>query len=369
MTHISRRQLLSALPLGLAAPMAAAWPAKGQRYGIQALPLDDESSARIAGMAGDFVAGNSFAREIAGPAGLTALLWDQRHLHFRRPFGGLGTGVWAVNGRGTSVGHCSVPGRKGKHAVSIPLDAPAVTLLPRSVETASSIAVGINDQGVIVGYYALANDWRIHGFRWVDGVPELLPSPTPDCVNLPTGINAEGSIVGTNAYTVDGQSIHQAYVCLGDDVSTLPSALHYKAYPSAINDLGWIAGSHAPVERAEMSPVLWRRRAGQAYELRRLPMPQGAVESVANALNADGVVVGKASFNWKFDQTQDRAWVWQRGELLLLDEVVAELPDGWHVTDATAIDAQGRIGVMLRRPVPDDQTRLLTPALLHPIAA
>jgi hypothetical protein len=365
--QISRRRLLAAWPLGLAPPMARASQAS-MRYAVQHLPLDDESSARIAGMAGDFVAGNSFGREI-GQTGLTAMLWDQRHLHFRRPFGGMGTGIWAVNSLGTSVGHCSAPGRKGKHAVSIPLDAPAKVLLPRSVDTTSSLAVGINELGVIVGYYTPVNDWRIHGFRWANGVPRLLPSPSPDCVNLPTGINAEGSIVGSNAFTIDGQWIHQAYVCLGEEVATLPSLPQYKAYPSAINDRGWIVGSHAPIDRAEMSPVLWRRRAGGAYELRRLPMPRGAVDSIANAVNEDGVVVGKARFDWTSDLTRERAWVWRRGELLLLDDVVGDLPEGWHVTDATAIDAEGRIGVMLRRRVPDGQTRVLTPAVLHPIAS
>jgi hypothetical protein len=367
-TTFSRRRLLAALPLGLAMPLArASARARDQRYTVQALPLGEESSARIAAMAGDFVAGNSFPLDGDSEAGLTAMLWDQRHFHFRRPFGNLNNGIWGVNTCGTSVGHCGLPDVQGLHAVSIPLDGPAEVLLPRDIDTQFSIAVGINDAGVAVGHYVPRNDWRHLGFRWACGVHQLLPAPSPDCVNTPKGINVEGTIAGSLYFTVDNQSIFHAYVCRGDELTLLPRDPGYRAFAAAINDRGWVVGHQYPDSGTDQAPLLWRPRAGGAYEHRRLPKPPGAHGAIPNAIGADGTVVGRAIYRWNTDPALERAWLWHRGELLVLDDVVGALPQGWHVTDANAIDAKGRIGVKLGRYKPDGRS-LFTPAVLHPIA-
>ncbi|WP_374569257.1 hypothetical protein [Ideonella sp.] len=369
MTSISRRRLLAALPLGLAAPMARA-SARGQRYTVQLLPLDDVSSIRIAGMAGDFVAGNSFQHDpYDQEPGNVAALWDQRHLQYRVPFGLRNAGIWGVNALGTMIGHCSVPGLREMRAVGIPLDGPAEMLLPRSPE-AYSIALGINDSGVIVGNYHLRNDWRYHGFRWANGQHEVLPSPSPDCVNRPVGINAEGTIVGRLRYQQpDGQFHGGACVYRGDEPTFLPAEPDFYSEAVAINDEGWIIGYQTPINNYFARPVLWQPRDG-AYRLRRLPKPLGAKLSRPTAINAAGTVVGTAEFvGGNPDYWLARGWVWNRGELLVLDDVVGELPPHVHIIEATAIDAQGRIGVMLQRYFPDRQERVRSSAVLHPIAS
>ncbi|HEX5682691.1 MAG TPA: hypothetical protein VFY73_01540 [Ideonella sp.] len=367
-TTFSRRRLLAALPLGLAMPIARA-AARSPRYTVQVLPLDDRSSIRIAGMAGDFVAGNSYQHDpYDTEPGLTAVLWDHRHLQFRRPFGQKNTGIWGVNTLGTMIGHCNVPGLRDMRAVRIPLDRPAETLLPRQLE-AYSIALAINDAGVIVGHYHLRNDWRYQGFRWANGVHELLPSPSPDCVNHPAGINAEGTIVGRLRYQQpDGQFHGGACVYRGDELTFLPADPDFHSEAVAINDEGWIVGHQTSINNFYAQPVLWRLRDG-AYRLRRLPVPPGAMLSRPAAINASGAVVGTAEFvGGNPDYWLERGWVWDRGELLLLDDVVGELPPHVHITRAHAIDAQGRIGVTLQRYFPGRQERMRSSAVLHPIA-
>jgi hypothetical protein len=141
-----------------------------------------------------------------------------------------GTIVWDINKSGESVGGYW----DGTRAHGFLLSGGVYTTLdpPGSISTT---AVGINNFGQIVGWYADASDiW--HGF--------VLSSGTFTTVDYPSklntflfGINDNGQIVG--AYDMQGGFIYQSGTFTDINVSLEPSGANL---PSRLNDKGALVG-------------------------------------------------------------------------------------------------------------------------------
>ena len=103
-----------------------------------------------------------------------------------------------------------------------------------------SQAVGINDQGVVIGWS------RNHG-EFIEQVGFLYDGQMHELPFVPAGINNSGQIVGKNGVYVDGQ-----YYDLPGSAD-LPVVV-----PLAINDNGWIVGYGYPSQTSSTAhAVMW----------------------------------------------------------------------------------------------------------------
>lgn len=103
-----------------------------------------------------------------------------------------------------------------------------------------SEAVGINDQGVVIG-------WSRNGGEFIEQVGFLYDGQMHELPFVPAGINNQGQIVGKNGVYVDGQ-----YYDLPGSAD-LPVVA-----PLAINDNGWIVGYGYPSQTSSTAhAVMW----------------------------------------------------------------------------------------------------------------
>lgn len=92
-----------------------------------------------------------------------------------------------------------------------------------------------------------------------------------------------------------------------------------------------------------------------------IPQPPGTTESVANAINDAGVVVGDHRAENSFDT---RAWIWKQGAVTdLNDYLSAEVRTaGWVLSRASALSNDGKIaGTAYNALTSEVASYLLTP--------
>ncbi|WP_431876882.1 hypothetical protein [Micromonospora marina] len=162
-------------------------------------------------------------------------------------------------------------------------------------------AVAVNEAGTVAGTYGY-KEWNDppfvnQAFVWRDGILRSLGTlggPTSDAA----GINDLGQVVGTS-WTADGRLA--AFFWDGTAMRRLATT---SASPTAqaVNDSGLVIGTDGTASRAMIWP-------SPTAESQLLPLPDGAVSSVAINVNDSGLIVGHASFtspSWQL-----RAVVWR----------------------------------------------------------
>ncbi|MBU8858683.1 hypothetical protein KSK32_15795 [Micromonospora sp. WMMB482] len=162
-------------------------------------------------------------------------------------------------------------------------------------------ALAVNEAGTVAGTYGY-KDWTDppfvnQAFVWRDGVLRSLGTlggPTSDAA----GINDLGQVVGTS-WTADGQ-----FAAFFWDGAAMRRLATTSASPTAqaVNDSGLVIGTDGTASRA----MIWPSPTA-ASQL--LPLPDGAVSSVAVNVNDTGLIVGHVSFtspSWQL-----RAVVWR----------------------------------------------------------
>ncbi|MEU7796949.1 hypothetical protein AB0B11_26330 [Micromonospora tulbaghiae] len=162
-------------------------------------------------------------------------------------------------------------------------------------------ALAVNEAGTVAGTYGY-KDWTDppfvnQAFVWRDGVLRSLGTlggPTSDA----TGINDLGQVVGTS-WTADGR--FAAFFWDGTTMHRLATGAESPT-AQAVNDSGLVIGTDGTTSRAMIWP-------SPTAESQLLPMPDGAVSSIAINVNDPGLIVGLAYFtspSW-----HSRAVVWR----------------------------------------------------------
>lgn len=201
---------------------------------------------------------------------------------------------------------------------------------------ASARAVGINDQGWILGRAQTAGSGSAeYAFLLRDGLPSLLPAMGASSVKA-KALNATMA-VGEGQYERGGQSGVIVWT-LGGPVSTLRSVdgTENYVYAEGLSSAGHVAGFYwAPANKQGNRAYVWYQGRAQA-----LPTDAG-YSSVAYGVNAGGQVAGS---HCRTDQDIHgcRAVIWTNSVRQDLNSL-ATPPAGYTFVQAKAINDQGQI--------------------------
>lgn len=251
--------------------------------------------------------------------------------------------VHGINTRGVMVGRSYVSTRAFQVQMrpvlwlspgSAPVDlSTQMQTLPPHV---GARAVGINDQGWILGRAQMAGDSAGEfAFLLRDGLAAVLPNAGAPSVKA-KALNATMA-VGEGQYERGGQSGVIVWT-LGGPVSTLRSVdgSENYVYAEALSSAGHVAGFYwAPANKQGNRAYVWYQGRAQA-----LPTDAG-YSSVAYGVNATGQVAGS---HCRTDQDIHgcRAVIWTNGVRQDLNSL-ATPPAGYTFVQAKAINDQGQI--------------------------
>jgi probable HAF family extracellular repeat protein len=222
-----------------------------------------------------------------------AFLWEDGTMLDLGAIGGPFSWATAINERGQIVGFSTTSIDGPGHAVL--WDQGALIDLGALPGDDSSIAMGINNNGEIVGWSASTTT---RAFLWARGaISELAPLPG-GTFGLANGINNRGQVVG-----------------VGDDAGGRPPVLWTKGVPAILQTpQGAVFGQATGISNSGDSvgavtyadentfAVVWRK--GTVAQLPIVPAPENMGSfTIANDINSPGAIVG---------QSQGRAVVWLR---------------------------------------------------------
>jgi len=264
-----------------------------------------------------------------------------------------------INSQGVMVGrsYAGMNAERAQRAVmwSRP-DAPPIDLAPRMASLPafdSARAVGINDQGWVLGRARLADQHGEYAFLLRDGQAQVLPTAGAVAVR-PVALNGKMAL-GEARYGGDGQSGVIVWHLAGG-VTTLrdiASPIDH-VYASGLSSAGHVTGAYwSPLEGRVTQAYLWFQ--GKAQGLQTDP----GHDSRGHSVNAAGQVVG-AHCEWGLDIRGCRASLWQDGVRHDLNGLVS-LPPGQVLVDARRINDKGLIIGWMRDATGRMQGVLLTP--------
>jgi probable HAF family extracellular repeat protein len=245
-----------------------------------------------------------------------------------------------INGSGRLVGHSQTR----RDTLPVPVlwaDAasPPVDLSARLQSLppfASARAVGINEQGWILGGAQSSGIQSEYAFVLREGVASALPSLGADSVQ-PVAVNSTLA-VGNGQFEIGGQSgaLIWSLATGGTEVLRTVDGSVNHVYAEGLSTAGHVTGFYwAPANPQGNKAFVWFQ--GRAQTLATLPDHS----SHAYAVNAQGQVVG--SHCTSRPGTQDcHATVWTNGERLDLN-TMATPPAGYTLVQATGINDQGQI--------------------------
>lgn len=260
----------------------------------------------------------------------TAFLYTGGHVDLLSSMSGASHGsiAYDINNQGQVVGSKLIANAfsyKNGNAVDL-------GELPLSINT---IATGVNDNGVIVGWALNPGSLSYTAFKYDStGISQVLPSRDPiGLLSQAEDINNSGQIIGY--YSPEGGGAIHAFVSNNGTLTDLGAPQGYKtSFANAINDSGMIVG-YATMDVSGIG-------FGQAfvYETGTFKMlgTLGGTYSEADGINNIGEIVGMAS-------TTDgpmHAFVYQDGVMIDLNSLLP--PDsGWQLISAADINEKGQI--------------------------
>ncbi len=204
-----------------------------------------------------------------------------------------------------------------------------IGLLPNRTTAA---AFGVNDANQIVGTTE-DNDFNGDAFIWspMDGL-QALPNPSPSPKPLfAYAINNAGHVVGSD-------SNNHAFFFNGATYTDLGTFGGNKSIARDLNDAGQVVGQAEPSGgTADASNAfLWTSQSG----LTNLGTFGGTI-NIAYGINSSGTVVGTSTLS----SGVFNAFVYEGGMMRNLNDtgIVTNLPPGWVLHDAQAINDGGQI--------------------------
>ncbi|MEA2525649.1 MAG: hypothetical protein QOF01_5137 [Thermomicrobiales bacterium] len=215
-----------------------------------------------------------------------------------------------------------------------------------------SLAVAINDAGVVVGWSSSTADNHLHPIVWIDGemtALELLPKGER---GMALNINGDGLVVGFSTLGPDEQGASAPqHAVAWEDGKPIDLGVIAGDYSEAlgINAAGQIVGrSTTGADQTEFGPgshaVLW-----DGDEITDLGALADGEISVAAAINARGEIVGRSSVAPGESFGQNHATLWRDGEVLDLNDLVeggsdVVLDNAYDINDDGIIVAMGKAG-------------------------
>lgn len=203
----------------------------------------------------------------------------------------------------------------------------------------SARAVGINEQGWILGRARLSNSASgsnsEYAFLLRDGLPSVLPAAGATGV-VPVAINNTMAI-GEGRFDSSGQSGVIIWT-LGGATTTLRAITSAQdhIYAAGLSSAGHVTGAYwAPLNGSNTQGYVW-------YQGRAQALPTDANhDSRGHSVNALGQVVGNHCQAGQ-DLRGCRATLWTNGVKLDLNKLVVP-PKGYTLVDARSINDQGQI--------------------------
>ncbi len=203
-----------------------------------------------------------------------------------------------------------------------------------------SVASGVNDIGVIVGWWGntATGDPARAAFRWVGGVMTTLELPIGSHT-VAADVNEAGAITGWMGQSLLIDAL--AFVYEGESVTNLgviPGGV--TSIGEAINSSGDVAGwGLIPDDKAPFGltrAFLWT--SGQMVDLGVLP---DRLRSGASDMNDAGQIVGR-SWDVGGNPNIGHSFIWQNGLMHNVNDLIAPEEDV-SVTSAVAINDAGQI--------------------------
>jgi probable HAF family extracellular repeat protein len=309
-------------------------PAASTTYRVKWLVgLGEQSGATAINDAGQVV-GSSTQEEgpdddHENPPGNRAILWENDRVHILGTLGGGSSDhsyASDINAAGQVVGYSTagVDERNDPIHHAFLWEAGVMTDLG-TLDGSSSVAVGINDHGQIVGN----SGGRV--FLWENGTMTDLGLPPR---SRAADINTAGQVVGTSV-TAAGEN--HAFLWQSGAMIDLGTLGGSSSHANAINSLGHVVGMSTTAE-GDTHAFLWKD--GVMTDLGTLGGPM----SIAHGINSAGQVVGMAYTQVVGDGGQpirwtDRAFIWENG-------VMTDLGSEGPVNEgslATGINAAGAV--------------------------
>jgi probable HAF family extracellular repeat protein len=279
-----------------------------------------------------------------------AFLWQSAHMTDLGTAPGYASSVaLGINDKGQVVGYVSTgSGFNGGTSQAFLWENGHVTLLGER----GSRAIGINNQGQVIGESPDV-DGTTHGYIWQDG-------QTTDLGTLPgfqfgrvSAINNKGQVAGT-VFRFSDDATHP-FLWQDGQMTDLGNFKDYTTDPRAINDNGQVAGIAFSVPDGSVAEaLLWQN--GTLTDLGRIGGPYAYVAGINNS----GQIAGSAQ------DTEDdfHLFVAQDGQFINLTPLISSA-SGWNLGNGSFVIANGinNAGQIVGRADHNGYTRafLLTP--------
>lgn len=264
-----------------------------------------------------------------------AFLYDGRTIRLLGTLGGDASEGYGINSTGDVIGASFyIPGNGTRHAFLF-RDGWLRDLGTLPGAQGESYALGINDQGQVVGFSSTAaGDFAYRAFIYTvaGGMRELV---LPGVLSTATAINNAEQITGQTVLVLGSG---QAFVYDGGNTLLLGTLGGNQSFGNAINDQGWVVGSSTLSGPNPYAYHAFLYRDGRMTDLdqRNLPL-DGTADSEARGINVSGQVVGQF-----YKNLESRAFVYSGGSMCDLNDLIPA-NSGWVLQDARAINDAGQI--------------------------
>ena len=247
------------------------------------------------------------------------------------------SGAIGINDNGAIVGYSNVKGQAPTNFVAVLWPATGgIVNLGKISGGSSSAAFEINSSGVITGDSFLssgivnATSWRDNKIKNLGALPKAIFTAGLD-------INDNGSIVGESVFSYGPPFTSHGFVWTGSsmrDLGTLPGGVTSMA--NAINSSGVIVGqSDGTSTGGHWHAVMW----DTSFKIHNLGVIPGGNYSIAFAVNDSNVVVGYGNLS----NNAAHAMIWTSSSGMKDLNSLIPAGSGWVLINANAINNVGQI--------------------------
>jgi probable HAF family extracellular repeat protein len=252
-------------------------------------------------------------------------LWSAGTITNLGSLGGLFASASAINGAGDVVGDSYLSGNACCHAFLVHAG--------HMTDLGTFSAKAINDSDVVAGSASVPGNGQTHAVLDSNGKLTdlgLIPG-SGGIFTVPSGINNSNEVVGSGD---NAESFQRAWVDRNGKMTDLGTLGGPGAFASAINNNGEIVGGSQTARDSE-HPFL--DKGGKMIDLGTFNL-----ESVANAISNNGVIVGETYELEKSGNAGFHAFIYTGGHFQDLNNLIPA-GSGYVLTNAVGINNKGQI--------------------------